>query len=98
MVRKTIELTDTKAIRIEPIKVGGKRYVSLRQLYRTAKNPEWAHGRQGISIDASDAHRIAKVIERYAALDESEFTEIDLEKDDTDKEAPKRAPRKCGDK
>jgi len=98
MPRKTIEITDNKAVRIEPVKISGKRYISVRQLYRTTKNPNWMHGRQGINIDADDAPRIAKIIERYATLDESEYTDVDLDAEKDGDEKPARTVRKRGDK
>lgn len=80
MSKKTFELTDSKAIRVEAVEINGSNMISLRQLYKTKKNPEWSHGRQGITLPVEEAARIAKMITRFATDDSTEFTILDLKR------------------
>lgn len=58
-----IKISDTKAIKVQGIEIDGRKYVSLRQFYKTKKDPDkWLPGRQGISIEVDFARKLAKKI------------------------------------
>jgi hypothetical protein len=76
---KLLKLSDAKAIRMSGVILNGERFVSLRQMYQTKKNPTWQHGRQGLNIPIDQADKIAKYIKQIAEGDD--FKEIELGKD-----------------
>ena len=60
---KRIEISPNKAYRVEGIEISGEKYVSIRQLYKTKKQPdEWQVGRQGVTLPLKESERIAKAI------------------------------------
>ena len=80
MSKKTFELTDTKAIRVEAIEINGANFISLRQMYRTKGQPEWQHAKQGINLPAGDAERIAKMILKFDTSGSTKFKHLELGK------------------
>jgi hypothetical protein len=84
MSKKTFELTETKAIQVEAIEIKGQRSVSLRQMYKTRNDPNWKHGKQGITLPLEEAARIAKMITKFATSDETTFKEIEVGKKNDD--------------
>ena len=79
MGAKLIKITEHKAIRMSGVILNGEKFVGLRQMYQTKKNPTWQHGRQGINIPIEQADKIAKYIKQIAEGDD--FKEIELGKD-----------------
>ncbi len=67
-----IEVSETKAYSIQGINVNGKDMVSIRQMYRTSKNPEWKPGRQGITIEVQNVVSIVKEIRKVVEAGEYE--------------------------
>lgn len=66
-----IKISDTKAYNIELIRMEkkGPVFLSIRQMYRTKKNPEWMPGRNGLMLPVaedengkSEARRILKAM------------------------------------
>lgn len=66
-----IKVSDSKAYRIELIRLEkkGPVYLSIRQLYKTKKNPEWMPGRNGLTLPIaegedgkSEARRVLKAM------------------------------------
>jgi hypothetical protein len=64
-----IKVSDSKAYRIELIRMEkkGPVFLSIRQLYKTKKNPEWMPGRNGLTLPVaegedgkSEARRVIK--------------------------------------
>jgi len=82
MSKKTFELTDTKAIRIEAVEINGANFISLRQMYKTKKVTEWQHGKQGITIPADEAARIARMISKFASDESTVYKTLDLGRKD----------------
>ena len=80
MTKKTFELTASKAVRVQAVKLSGKEYVSLRQLYKTKKDTDWQFGKQGITIPRENAELIAARIAKFASSDETVFEAIGDEK------------------
>jgi Transcriptional Coactivator p15 (PC4) len=83
MSKKTFELSETKAIRVEAVEINGANFISLRQLYKTKKAPdEWQYGKQGITLPVEEAARIAKMITKFATDDSTTFKTLELGKKD----------------
>lgn len=65
-----IKISDTKAFNIELIRMekkGQKKgpvFLSIRQMYKTKKDPEWKPGRQGMTLPIEDgeARRVLKAM------------------------------------
>ena len=76
---KLIRVSDTKAYRMEGVEIKGERYVSIRQMYATKKDPALKPSRNGINIPIEQAEKIAKYLKEIAAGDD--FKEIDMSKD-----------------
>ena len=76
---KRIVLGPTKAVRMEGVEINGAKFVSIRQLYCTKKDPEWKHARQGINIPIENAEKISKYLKAIAEGDD--FKEIELNKE-----------------
>lgn len=74
---KKITVSPTKAYRVEGLLIKGEKYVSVRQLYATKKDPEFKIGRQGITFALTDLARIQKALSSTAAGDS--FKELNLE-------------------
>lgn len=76
---KLIKVSDTKAFRVEGIKIGGKKMVSIRQMYATKKDPKFKPARQGVTLALED-----KVVQRVfnavkSVVIDGEFKTIDTE-------------------
>jgi hypothetical protein len=83
MSKKTFELTETKAVRVEAVEINGANFISLRQMYRTKNDPTdptWKHGKQGITLPVEEAARIAKMITKFATSEDTTFTQLQLGK------------------
>lgn len=78
MSKKTFELSDTKAIRVQAIQIGDAQFISLRQLYRKKGQKDWSPARQGISLPLEEAAGIAKFINKFATSDETTFEEVEV--------------------
>lgn len=63
---KLIKVSPTKAYRISIIRMADDKektkYLSIRQMYATAKDPEYKPGYQGITIPMDIASRIIKAL------------------------------------
>lgn len=66
-----LKISDTKAYNIELIRMEkkGPVYLSIRQLYKTKKDPEWKPGRNGLTLPIaegedgkSEARRVLKAM------------------------------------
>ena len=66
---KTIEITATKAIRVEGIIVKGAKMVNLRQMYKRKTDEEWQYGRSTISIDVDSIKAVRKALRLCAEGD-----------------------------
>jgi hypothetical protein len=71
---KLIRVSDTKAYRTEGVEIKGDRFVSIRQLYATKKDPSWKPSRNGVNIPIEQAEKIAKYLKAIAEGDD--FKEI----------------------
>lgn len=71
-----IELTATKALSIESIKIGDTNYVSLRQMWRKKGEYDWRPGRQGLTIAQSDVKKVVKKIKVVGERDDNRFKTI----------------------
>lgn len=71
-----IELTATKALSIESIKIGDTNYVSLRQMWKKKGEEEWKPGRQGLTIAQSDVKKVVKKIKVVGERDDKRFKTI----------------------
>lgn len=78
MSKKTIEINDTKAIRVQAVEIRGQHYVSLRQLYRKKGQKEWLPAKQGISIPLDSAEAVAKFIKKYATDESTSWDQIEV--------------------
>lgn len=69
---KLIKVSDTKAYRIEAIRMekGGEKLISIRQMYATKKDPTLKPGYQGMTIPADLSPRVIKAIEALIEADE----------------------------
>jgi len=76
---KLIKISATKALRMEGVEIADARFVSIRQMYATKKDPSFKHGRQGINIPIENAEKIAKYLKALAEGDD--FKEIELNKE-----------------
>jgi len=77
-----IKVSDSKAYRVTLMRFkhekGEKKnpvMLSIRQLYKTKKDPEWKIGRQGVTFDFDDCKRIIKGIIKVFKSDEVEVVE-----------------------
>lgn len=77
--RKTIELSAGSAIRVEPVKVNGTCFVSIRRMYKKKGDKEWSHTRKGLTVPLDSIPEVLKAIKRMASAEESEFTEVNYE-------------------
>ncbi len=77
-----VEVTDNKAYQVESIKIRGKKYVSVRQMYKTRKDPEnWKHGKQGMTVEVDHLEALLKKMKVVGARADSKFKELNLDKD-----------------
>lgn len=78
-----VEVSENKAYRIESIKIKDKKYVSVRQMYKTRKEPDnWKPGRQGLTIEVDDLEAVLKKAKVVGARPDSKFKEVNLDKDE----------------
>lgn len=94
MAKKTFEITESKAIRVEPVVMSGKPYISIRQMYKKKTDTEWQRGRQGIALDLDKVELILKTIQRYAGLDIEDFTVVEFDKEGEGNAPAKKQPAK----
>jgi hypothetical protein len=80
MSRKTIEISDTKAIRVEAVEIKGEKYVSIRQMYRRKGETEWNHAKQGINIPLDGAAGVLKYATKFATSDSTTFSKVEIGK------------------
>ena len=78
MSRKTIEITDTKAIRVEAVQIRGEFYISLRQMYRKKGEKEWKHARQGLNVPLESFGDVAKFATKFATSDDTTWSEVEI--------------------
>jgi hypothetical protein len=76
---KLIKISKTKAYRMEGVEIKGERYVSIRQMYATQKDPTYNPSRNGINIPIDNAEKIAKYLTTIAEGDD--FKEIEMNKE-----------------
>lgn len=79
---KTIEITPSKAVRVEGINVEGKLMVSIRQMYKRKGDTDWRPGRNGLSIEVGHADLVAKALTVQAGRPEERFKVITRRKDE----------------
>jgi hypothetical protein len=76
---KLVKVSDKKAYRVEGIQIGDQQLISVRQLYKTQREPDtWKPGRT-LTIDLEVAARVGKHIVALANNENTEFVEIELE-------------------
>lgn len=91
---KIFKVNDKKAYKIEAIEMNGENFISLRQLYKTVKEPdEWKIGYKGIAIEARGAAKLAKFIAALATDPDTEYAHIETKKEEP-KETKKPAKPK----
>lgn len=79
---KTIEITPSKAVRVEGINVEGRLMVSLRQMYKRKGDEDWRPGRNGLSVEIENADILCAAIKSQASKDPAKFKVITRSKDD----------------
>ncbi|QDH83575.1 ssDNA binding protein [Achromobacter phage Motura] len=94
-VSKLIKISEHKAFKVQPVLIKGEKLISVRQMYTTKNDPEWKHGKAGITTTYEE---LRKVFKRAKALHEDEATEYEdifgeLAKP-SDKESKKAKPAK----
>ena len=78
MSKKTIEITDTKALRVQAAEIRGQKYVTVRQLYRKKGQKEWLPAKQGVSLPLEAAEEVAKFVKKYATSEDTVFDAIEV--------------------
>jgi hypothetical protein len=77
---KIVKVSDTKGYRIEPVQIGDQQMVSIRQMYRTQKEPDvWKFGRNGLTINVEVAARIGQHVINMATDENTDFKVLDLD-------------------
>ena len=71
---KLIKISPTKAYRVEGIKIKGQDYISIRQMYATAKDPKYKPAKQGITVPDEIRGRLLKSIKSI-----DDFKELDVD-------------------
>jgi len=79
--KKTFEITDTKAIRVEAVEVQSRKGISIRQLYKTKKTVDWQYAKQGIILPLEQAEAIAKMVAKFATSDATSFKTLEFNKE-----------------
>lgn len=71
-----IKISDTKAFNIELIRMEkkGPVFLSIRQMYKTKRDPEWKPGRAGMTlpIEEGEARRVLKAMVKVLKNKEGE--------------------------
>ena len=75
-MRKTIQLTEGSAIRVEPIKIKDAKYVSIRKMYKKKTDTEWNYARGGVSLPVEIAEQVLSAAKRMASAADSKFKEV----------------------
>ena len=78
-MKKTIEITEGSAIRVETIKFKGKPFASIRKMYKKKGDKKWLPAKQGLTIPFEQIADIAKLMKKAALEDPNSFTEVDNE-------------------
>jgi hypothetical protein len=90
---KLVKVSDKKAYRIEGIQIGDQQMISVRQMYKTQRDPDtWKPGRT-ITLDIEVAARVGKHILSMANDDNTEFVEIEVQEREA-KPAPRKKAKK----
>lgn len=71
-----IIVSESSSYKIQGILIKGKPYVSIRQFYRTKKDPKWKPSRSGMTVPLELAPFITKNIRRIVDTDLEHFQEI----------------------
>lgn len=81
MAMKFIRVGENKAFKVEGILLGENKdpQVSVRQMYKTKKDPTWKPGRQGFTIPLAYAANVARAIGLTSQIDPSEFKDLSEE-------------------
>lgn len=91
---KLVKVSDNKAYRIEGIQIGDQQMISVRQMYKTQKDPDtWKPGRT-VTLDIEVAARVGKHIQAMAEDENTEFVEIEVEERPAKKVAKKKPKRR----
>lgn len=99
-----IEVGDHKSIRIEAVEMRGQQYISLRQMYRTKRDPTWKPGRQGMMLEVGEqkaniAGRVSRVITKLLEDPDTVFRVLDPGTgDEQQEEKPVSGKKKVGSK
>jgi hypothetical protein len=80
MSKKTFELSESKAIRVEAVEVNESRGISIRQLYKRKNDTDWQYGKQGLILPLEEAATIAKLISKFATSEATTFKTLDFGK------------------
>lgn len=78
MAKKFIRVGENKAFNVEGILMGEDQepHVSVRQMYKTKKDPKWKPSRNGFTIPQQYAGQLARAIGLTSQEDPSGFTLI----------------------
>lgn len=94
MASKMFKASPTKAYKVEAIEYEGQKLISIRQHYKTQKEPdEWKPGYQGLTFPVEGSAKIGAYLTKLAAAleaDEVEFTLVEKK----EKEAKPKGKRK----
>ena len=78
---KIFKVSDKKAYQIEAIEIDGQKLISVRQMYKTEREPdEWKVGYKGITFEARGVKKLAQYMVALADNPETEFTHVEIEK------------------
>lgn len=78
---KFIRVGENKGFRVEGILVGEEQaeMVTVRQMYKTKRDPTWKPGRNGFTIPRQYAGKLAKAIGVTSQQDPSRYTALSQE-------------------
>lgn len=78
MAKKFIRVGENKGFNVEGVLLGDEQEpaISVRQMYKTKKDPTWKPGRNGFVVPQQYAGRLAKAIGLTSQEDPSNFTPI----------------------
>jgi len=91
---KIFKASANKAYRVEAIEFEGQQLISIRQMYKTVKEPdEWKPGYQGLTLPIKGAAKIGAYIAALASDPDTEFVHVEP-KEKKEKPTPKKATKK----
>jgi hypothetical protein len=78
MTSKTFKISPNSGLRVEPIEIEGQKMISIRQVYKTQKEPdEWKPGYKFITVPAKGAAKLGAYLQELMVTEDLEFTHIE---------------------